>query len=271
MDKSAYKFSGEAASNYDRYLGPLLFEPYAIDTANSIDTTNVHSVLELACGTGRVTRHLRRRFKPLVELVATDVSADMLQVAQTVLNDSSITYRVEDAQNLSFADNTFDVVVCQFGLMFLPDKQQGIREALRVLKPGGHFIFTTWDKTENMPLHKLIFNDIIQPYFKKDDTARLFVPFALYDTNVLEGWMREAGFTDVESRRVVLQGRAPSAEPIVNGLFLKHSLGKEIMDNHPAEFEKVAKRFREGIEQQFGSSDIHFEMTAFKVSGKKAG
>lgn len=271
MDKSAYKFSGEAASNYDRYLGPLLFEPYAIDTANSIDTANVHAVLELACGTGRVTRHLRERFKPPVKLVATDLSADMLQVAETILNDSSTTFRVEDAQSLSFADNTFDVVVCQFGLMFLPDKQKGLREALRVLKPGGRFIFTTWDKTENMPLHKLVFNDIIEPYFKKDDTARLFVPFALHDTNVLEAWMRAAGFADVESERVVLQGGAPSVESIVNGLFLKHSLGKEIMDNHPAEFENVLKQFREGIQQQFGSTDIHFEMAAFRVWGRKAG
>ncbi|HWZ15900.1 MAG TPA: methyltransferase domain-containing protein [Mucilaginibacter sp.] len=271
MDKSAYKFSGEGAINYDRYLGPLLFEPYAIDTAGSIDTANVHAVLELACGTGRVTRHLRRRFKPPVELVATDVSADMLQVAETALNDSSITYRVEDAQNLSFADNTFDVAVCQFGLMFLPDKQQGLREALRVLKPGGRFVFTTWDKTENMPLLKLIFNDIMQPYFKPEDTARLFVPFALHDPHVLEGWMREAGFTNVRSERIVLPSDAPSAEPIVAGLFTKHSLGKEIMDNHPAEFEKVAKRFRDGIGQQFGRADIHFELSAFKVSGRKAG
>ncbi|GAC1303222.1 MAG: class I SAM-dependent methyltransferase [Mucilaginibacter sp.] len=271
MDKSAYKFSGEGAINYDRYLGPMLFEPYAMDTAEGIDTANVNAVLELACGTGRVTRHLRRRFKPPVELVATDLNADMLQVAETALNDSSITFRVEDAQKLSFAANTFDVVVCQFGLMFLPDKQQGLREAMRVLKPGGRFIFTTWDKTENMPLLKLIFNDIMQPYFKPEDTARLFVPFALHNPAVMEGWMREAGFTDVRSERVVLPSGAPSAEPIVNGLFIKHSLGKEIMDSHPAEFENVAKRFTEGIEQQFGRTDIHFELSAFKVSGKKAG
>lgn len=167
--------------------------------------------------------------------------------------------------------NTFDVVVCQFGLMFLPDKQRGLCEAMRVLKPGGHFIFTTWDKTENMPLLKLIFNDIMQPYFKPEDTARLFVPFSLYDPRVLEGWMREAGFADVRSERVVLPSGAPSAEPIVAGLFTKHSLGKEIMDSHPGEFENVAKRFTAGIEQQFGRTDIHFELSAFKVSGKKAG
>jgi ubiquinone/menaquinone biosynthesis C-methylase UbiE len=271
MDKSAYKFSGEGAINYDRYLGPIMFEPYAVNTAESIDTAGVDSVLELACGTGRVTRHLRRRFKPPVELVATDLSVDMLQVAEAALNDSSITFRVEDAQNLSFADNTFDLVVCQFGLMFLPDKQQGIREALRVLKPGGTFVFTTWDKTENIPLLKLIFNDIMQPYFKPDDRGRLFVPFSLHAPAVLEGWMQSAGFTDVRSERVELQSGAASADDIVNAYFLKHSLGKEILDNHPAEFEKVAAKYKEEIERQFGRGDLRYDLAAFRVVGRKAG
>jgi len=269
MDKSAYKFSGEGAINYDRYLGPIMFEPFAINTAESIDKADAGSVLELACGTGRVTRHLRQHFKPPVKLVATDLSADMLQVAEAILDDSSIIYKVADAQNLPFADNTFDVAVCQFGLMFLPDKQQGIREAFRVLKPGGLFVFTTWDKSENMPLLKLVFNDIMQPYFKPDDRARLFVPFSLHDPAVLAGWMQSAGFTDVKWQRVTLQSRVPAVEAIVDGFFIKHSLGKEIMDNHPAEFDKVAKKYREEITGQFGSTDIRFEMAAFRMRGRK--
>jgi len=269
MDKTAFKFSGEGAINYDRYLGPFMFEAYAANTAESINPAGVASVLELACGTGRVTRHLRARFKLPVKLVATDLSADMLQVADTVLDDSSITYQAADAQHLPFADNTFDVLVCQFGLMFLPDKQQGIREALRVLKPGGRFVFTTWDKSENIPLLKLVFNDIMQPYFKPDDRARLFVPFSLHDPAVLEGWMASAGFGDVKWERVGLQSGAASADAIVEAYFLKHSLGKEIMDNHPAEYDKMAARYKEEIERQFGHGELRYDLAAWRVSGRK--
>ena len=269
MAKEAFRFSGEGAINYDRYLGPLLFEPYALDLASKIDTSNVTSVLEIACGTGRVTRHLRRIFNNGTRLVATDFNADMLQVAKSKLEDLSIDFQVEDAQNLSFPENSFDVVVCQFGLMFLKDKPKGLSEALRVLKPGGTFIFTTWDKTDNTPLLKLLFNDLILPCFSDEDTSRFLIPFSLFDPPLLETWMKEANFSDVTVSRVPLSSHAPTPQAIIDGFFLKHSLGKEVLEKSPAAFNELITKMEEQIIRQFGSANISFDLTAFFVSGKK--
>jgi ubiquinone/menaquinone biosynthesis C-methylase UbiE len=267
----AFKFSGEGAKNYDQYLGPLLFEPYAIELASKIEQKNVAAVLELACGTGRLTRHLRSRFKAPVNLVASDINADMLRVAQKQLNDDSIEFRVEDAQNLSFPSGSFDLVVCQFGLMFLPDKKKGLSEAMRVLRPGGKFIFSTWDKTANVPLLKLIFNDTILPYFKGEDTTRFVVPFSLFDPLLLENWMEETGFRNIKISRLVLPSKATAAKEIVNAFFIKHSLGGEVAAKDPDDFARVARKMEDKIVRQFGAAEINFELTAFVAAAEKQG
>jgi SAM-dependent methyltransferase len=204
MEKDAFKFSGEAAANYDHYLGPLLFEPYAIDLASKLNMAGVHSVLEIAAGTGRVTKHLRNHFGQNVKLTASDFNADMLQVAKNKLLTESIEFKVEDAQALSFPDQSFDLVVCQFGLMFLQDKKKGLREALRVLKPGGTFIFNTWDKTENVPMLKIIFNDTILPFFKGEDTSRFLVPFSLNNGAATSKTHHPADHSLHKKRRIAL-------------------------------------------------------------------
>src|ERR1700761_4087784 len=113
--KEAFKFTGEDAENYDFYLGPILFEPYARYLISKIDTANVKLVLEIACGTGRVTRHIRNTLPADVKFTATDISNDMLNVAKRELDNKQIDFQTEDAQSLSFPDNSFDLVICQFG------------------------------------------------------------------------------------------------------------------------------------------------------------
>ncbi|HEY4197264.1 MAG TPA: methyltransferase domain-containing protein [Mucilaginibacter sp.] len=265
----AFKFSGEGAKNYDQYLGPILFEPYAIDVVSKIEQPGIRSVLEIACGTGRVTRHLRNRFKAPVKLVASDINADMLHVAKTLLNDNSIEFKIEDAQNLSFPDNSFDLGVCQFSLMFWPDNKKGLSEAIRVLKPGGKFIFSTWDKTTSMPVLKLIFDDNILPYFKGEDTSRFLVPFSLFDPDLLKNWLEGAGFKNVKADRVPLSSKVSTARDIVTAFFIKHSLGGEVAAKSPADFDKMATKMEDDITRQFGGNDINFELSAFVITGEK--
>ena len=270
MSATAFKFSGEGASNYDRYLGPVLFEPYARDLVSRLPGYGpVSNVLEIACGTGRVTRHLRRYFKSPVKLTASDFSNDMLDMAKSVVADPSIDFRLEDAQDLSFADNSFDLVVCYFGLMFLADKLKGINEALRVLKPGGRFIFSTWDKTEHIPVLKLVFDDVIIPYVGGDDPKRLLVPFSLYDPEQLQAWMHEAGFTNVDCKRVGLPSGADSPEQVINGLFVKHSLGQQVLEKDPEKYKEMEEKLVEGISREFGSAALKFDLAAFLTSGQK--
>ena len=124
MANEVFKFSGDRALNYDTYLGPFLFEPFGMEMASRVPATHINSVLELASGTGRVTRHLRSRLPSSVRLVASDLSPDMLEVAKSkLMNSDAVEVIVADMQNLPFESNVFDVVVCQFGIMFPPDKQ----------------------------------------------------------------------------------------------------------------------------------------------------
>ena len=268
-NKEAFKFSGEDAENYDFYLGPMMFEPYGKYLASQIDTTNVKAVLELACGTGRVTRHIRKALPADVKFYATDISNDMLHIAEREVGSEGIEYQQEDAQNLSFADNTFDLVVFQFGLMFLPDKNKGLSEIYRVLKPGGKLMLFTWDDTLKQPMHKLLINELIVPLFKDEDTKRFFVPFSLYEPAVLEEFMETAGFKNIVVNKVAIKSGAPSPGNIVTGIFLKHTLGKEVMAKDPEAFQPLADKFEKEIVIRFGAEKPEFALSALLTVGEK--
>ncbi len=268
-NKEAFKFTGQDAENYDRYLGPILFEPYGRYLASKIDTENIKSVLEIACGTGRVTRHIREALPRHIKLYATDISNDMLNVARRELDNDGIDFNMEDAQNLSFADNSFDLVICQFGMMFLPDQKKGLTEILRVLKPGGKLMCFTWGDTLNMPLFKLLVNDLVLPHFDDEDTTRFFVPFSLHDPAALEDMITSAGFKNTEVSRVELRSGRSSPKNIVTGLFTKHRLGKEIMLKNPSVFEPIVQKFEEEITTRFGAINTEFDLVAFLTSGEK--
>lgn len=134
---------GEGAFQYDHFLGPLFFEPYAIEVAKRIDPSLVSIVLEIAAGTGRVTRHIRERIPTSAKLIASDISEEMLAEAKRKLSHLDIDWQMIDAQQLPFKDNSLDLVVCCFGYMFVPDRPKAFAEAYRVLRPGGMFLITT--------------------------------------------------------------------------------------------------------------------------------
>jgi len=140
------KFSGSIPAAYDRYLGPVLFQPYAEDLAARLRLTRSSSVLELACGTGILTRVLRTHFPSTVKLVATDLNEPMYrQAADKFRKGEKVRWLQANACDLPFEDQKFDAVVCQFGIMFVPDKALAAREVYRVLKRGGIFLFNVWD------------------------------------------------------------------------------------------------------------------------------
>jgi ubiquinone/menaquinone biosynthesis C-methylase UbiE len=267
--KEAFGFSGDAASNYDNYLGPFLFEPYAKEMAARLGEQHGQAVLEMAAGTGRVTRHLRKKLTGASRLTATDISPDMLALAKSKLQDDSIEYLVADAQNLAFPNNTFDRVICQFGFMFLQDKPRGFREAFRVLKPGGKLIFSTWDAHTQVPIFKLVFEETLLPFFKDTNKDRFVVPFSLHDVKMLDRYMTDAGFREVTVDRVVLTGNSPAPSEIVNGFLRKHSLGKEVMEADPAALEPMAIALEKKIKDRFGSNPVACSLAAFFVAGVK--
>jgi len=226
-------------------------------------------VLELAGGTGRVTRHLRKALPAEVELWATDLSPDMLTIAKREVGEDGINYKAEDIQHLSFADNTFDLVVCQFGMMFLPDKQQGFNEIFRVLKPGGKLMCFTWDDTLNNPLFGLLINELMLPLFADEDTTRFFTPFSLHHPQQLTDWLKNAGFKDISVETIKSKSGTASLQHLETGVLRKHPLGKAVFDKDPSAYEDVVKKFKEGIVERWGDGDISFPMSALLTVGVK--
>jgi ubiquinone/menaquinone biosynthesis C-methylase UbiE len=266
--KEAYTFTSDDAKNYDDYLGPVLFEPYGKYLASHIDTANLSSVLELAGGTGRVTGYLRKALPPGTKLWATDISPDMLNIAKQKLGTDGITYAAEDIQNLSFADNTFDLVVCQFGMMFLPDKQKGFNEICRVLKPGGKLMCLTWDSTLKNPLFGLLINKLMLPHFEGEDTTRFFVPFSLHNPQQLAAWMQNAGFKSVNTDIIGLNSGPVTAEHIETGFYKVHPLGRAMAEKGETADATVGQQFRRQVEEQYGTR-VSFPMSALLTVGIK--
>src|SRR5713101_8889683 len=141
-------FTGSIPKLYETYLVPLIFEPYAADLANRLASRSLSRVLEVAAGTGVVTRALASVLPERVSIVATDLNQPMLDQASALGTTRPVEWRQADAMQLPFQDGTFDAVVCQFGVMFFPDKTKALSEARRVLRPGGVLVFNVWDRLE---------------------------------------------------------------------------------------------------------------------------
>src|SRR5437588_6693592 len=191
-------FVGSIPANYDRYLGPTLFEPYAADLVTRVDVPDGSAVLEIACGTGIVTRRLRDRLAASTKLVATDLNEAMMNHASRKFGeDENVEWKQADATDLPFSDQSFDAVLCQFGLMFVPDKPQAIRETHRVLKPGGKFHFSVWDAIERNDLARVA-HETISRFFEDNPPDFYQIPFSLHDRSAIESLLTGAEFKEIE-------------------------------------------------------------------------
>jgi ubiquinone/menaquinone biosynthesis C-methylase UbiE len=197
-------FAGSIPENYDRYMVPLIFEPFAADLAQRVAYLSPSAVLEIAAGTGVVTRALAPRLSPGASYVVTDLNQPMLDYAASrQAPDPRITWRQADAMALPFENAAFDRVCCQFGAMFFPDRSSAYREARRVLKPGGYFLFSVWDRIEENVFADDVTNALAEifPYDPPRFLAR--TPHGYHDTALIRRELENAGFS-----RVVIETRA---------------------------------------------------------------
>ena len=188
-------FAGSIPGLYDTYLVPLIFEPYAVDLVDRLKSRPVSRVLEVACGTGVVTRLLADELPDDVQIVATDFNQPMLDYARSLGTTRDVEWKKADAMNLPFADASFDAVVCQFGVMFFPDKPKAFSEARRVLKPGGVYIFNTWDKIEENEFADVITTSLESIF--PDDPPRFMArtPHGYHDVAAIRRDIAGAGFS----------------------------------------------------------------------------
>jgi len=265
---SAETSRGSIPENYDRYLGPLLFDPFAQDLVTRIAGKNYKNVLELACGTGRVTRHLRNALPGNAKLVATDVQADMIAMAALKVPIENIEWRTENAQQLTFEDATFDLVICQFGLMFMPDRTKALSEIHRVLMPGGRFIFNTWDKIENNGAI-YIGNQIICSYFPENPPTYYRLPFLLDQPDLLQTNLLATGFKNIKVSVVEKEGVSPSAKESAIGMVEGNPIYNHIMQKDPTLVHVIRNAVEQKIAEAYGDSPLKTPLRAWVFEAQK--
>jgi SAM-dependent methyltransferase len=257
-------FSGSIPEIYDRFLGPMLFEPYAEDLAGRAGALRPGRVLETAAGTGIVTAALAASLGDS-EIVATDLNQAMLDVAARRVSGGKVRFQPADAQALPFADGTFDLAVCQYGVMFFPDRIGAYREARRVLRPGGHFLFNAWADLGANPIPGIV-EEAIAAIFPADPPRFLGrAPYGYHDRARIAADLAEAGLAEVEIETLALPSRADGARQAAVGFAHGSPLRMEIEARDPARLEEAADAAARALEAEYGDGPIEAVMTAHVV------
>jgi ubiquinone/menaquinone biosynthesis C-methylase UbiE len=253
-------FAGSVPQNYETFLGPLFFEPYALDLVARMKQP-CRQVLELACGTGRVTKQLLHKLAPDSRLHATDLNADMLKIAREQIIDDRIEWSVADAHSLPFADGQYELVICQYGVMFFGEKEKALAEVHRVLQKGGRFLFNTWDEVRFNAVSHLA-NEVLKEIFL-EEPPNFFEkgPYSMYDPEKIRRLLGEAGFGDISIETVDKTSVAPSPDEPVKGI-LDGTPVSPFLKEHSEQADLVRQRLRDRLVQQFGEKNLQLPMRA---------
>jgi SAM-dependent methyltransferase len=262
-------FVGNIPDNYERYLRPLLFEPYAEDLVARLPVRDGIRVLEVACGTGIVTRRLVARLGGRGTIIATDLNEAMFARARTRLpGPGDAKYRTADGTSLPFESRSFDAVVCQFGVVFFADKAAGAQEAFRVLAPGGVYLFNMWDAFERNPLPRLV-NETLVEFFPHDPPKFWTIPCSFADPAALEALLRGAGFTDIRVERVACAGTSPSAADAAIGLIEGNPVYGEVMQRRPDAVRDLEAKLAANLAREFGDRPLNAPLSAVVAAGRR--
>lgn len=261
-------FTGNVPLNYETYLGPLFFEPYAHDLAERLPNNKYGNILELACGTGRVTKYLMRKLQQDGTLLATDLNDAMLSIGRQKVTDARIQWNVVDAHDLPYEEDSFDLIVCQFGVMFFQDKPKAFREAFRVLKSGETFLFNTWDHIQYNALTEVtrkvmdqIFPDDPAPFLTKG-------PFSLFDKELIHQLLTDAGFKDITIDTVRITSTATSVQDCLNGIIDGTPISAYLQERNTPTAE-VKEKVAEALETYRENGALKLPMQAHVCYGRK--
>lgn len=251
---------------YDRFLVPEIFEPFARNLAARLSQVSSGQVLEMAAGTGALTRALARALPISVGITATDLNPAMLQQAKMHAGLERVVWREADALALPFSDATFSYVLCQFGVMFFPDKQAAFREARRVMKPGGAFLFIVWDGWEGTVLGEA--SRVVGEMLDVEPT-NIRAP-AYNDIARVRADLTVAGFAAVTAERLVERSRSNSAREasIAN---CHGGLIRAYIEAHaPDRLEEITDAATAAIAARFGDGPIEAPLYAVLFGGSRS-
>lgn len=255
------RLPADAAAHYDHFFGPLYFEPYAIEVAKLIDPARVSMVLELAAGTGRVTRRIRERISPSANFIASDIDNEMLAIAKDKLKQLDIEWQNINAQDLPFEDNSIDLVVCCFGFMFVHDRPKAFSEVYRVLKPGGQFLFTTWDSLEHNAA-SYISRSIAERYFDGPFPRSYNLATSMSDEAAIKTLLINAGFSKMSIKKKGLFSTSATAKEAASGLVIGGYIYEEIKKRDPALIDKIRSEVEKELAEKFGAAPMIAPMSA---------
>ena len=255
MERDA-SFAGSIPAVYDRYLGPLIFAPYASDLAARLAILRPVRVLETAAGTGMVTRALAETLPEDVSIDATDLNQPMLDYAARQFSSSRVTWQQADALALPFADAAFDVVVCQFGVMFFPDKGKAFSEARRVLKPNGCFLFNVWDRIEENEFPDTVMQALAVVFPHDPPTFMARTPHGYHDIVEIREELRRAGFTNTMVDTVSKESKAQSPREPAVGFCQGTPMRNEIEARDPTRLTEATDAAEAALTLRFGGGVV---------------
>jgi SAM-dependent methyltransferase len=264
-------FIGPIPKIYESFLVPLIFEPYVGHMADRLISLPLTDVLEIAAGTGVLTRQLAAALPETASIVATDLNQPMLDMAADIGTKRPVQWRQADALHLPFESGSFDAVVCQFGVMFFPDKPAAFSEARRVLRPGGVFLFSAWDRIEESELADTVTSALGVRF--PDDPPRFLArtPHGYHDPSIIERDVRSGGFAaPLEIETVAARSRADSPRHPAVGYCLGSPLRAEIEARDPQGLEEATEFAGEIIADRFGNGAVDGKIQAHIVSVQNA-
>jgi SAM-dependent methyltransferase len=256
-------FAGSIPELYETYLVPLIFQPYAADLASRVAARSLSSVLEIASGTGVLTRHLASTLPESVSIVATDLNQPMLDLASKVGTERPVQWRQADAMKLPFENEAFDVVLCQFGVMFFPEKSKAFAEARRVLRPGGVFMFNVWDRIEENDFADTV-TKALESFFP-DDPPRFLArtPHGYHERAAIERDLKHGGFLAAPNIDTVT-ARSKATSPRIPAIAYCQGtpLRNEIEARDKSRLGDATDTAAEAIAQRFGPGSVDGKIQA---------
>jgi SAM-dependent methyltransferase len=258
MSEMNRSFAGAMPELYDRILVPAMFEPFAQDLAERLRGMTSGHVLEIAAGTGVVTRALTRILPPAVAITATDLNPAMLERAKSHFGLERVRWQEADALALPFGDRLFDCVLCQFGVMFFPDKQGAFRETLRVLRPGGRFLFSVWGKREGSIWE--VATNVVGRFLSRDPASLISPPYN--DVVIVRTELAGAGLAEIAVEEVTKPLHAGSAREAAVSLCHGGIVRAAIEAQMPDRLDEITEAAATAIAARFGSGPIQSPLTA---------
>ena len=260
-------FDGSIPEIYDELMVPLIFAEYAVDLAARLAQFDIESVLEIAAGTGVLTREMAQRLPTTVDITATDLNQPMLDRAAAIGTCRAVRWQQADGMSLPFDDHSFDAVACQFGVMFFPDKAAAFAEIRRVLRPGGVLAFNAWDRIDTNDFARIV-TDALGEVFPADPPLFMArIPHGYHDDAVIRADLLAGGFSSAARIEAVeARSRAATADIPAIAYCKGTPLRNEIVARDAHRLEDATAHAATLIERLHGPVDVDGRIRALVVT-----